>query len=191
MRTVLSTGIRPWASRCVCSWRSVGVSNRCVPMPLRLKTRCRHPGCGRAVRGAYCDEHAKLSHDPVRGRGSAARRGYDRQWEHVAEERRRLDCHLCQECLKQQRVTMSSTVDHIIPIYVRPDWRLEIENTQVLCNRCHAVKTKEDIRRYGGRTQRSLTRAHIINRENAMRLTVPPRMCSVAKNRPVGDSIKC
>jgi 5-methylcytosine-specific restriction enzyme A len=154
---------------------SVMTQNGMERMPLRLKTRCRYPGCGVAVRGTYCDAHSIDTRAMDRGRGSAAHRGYDAAWGRVANARRRLDCHLCQECLKKDRVTMSSTVDHIIPIYVRTDWRLEIENTQVLCHRCHSVKTKEDIRRYGGRTQRSLSRAHIINREQAMRLIVPPR----------------
>jgi 5-methylcytosine-specific restriction enzyme A len=144
-------------------------------MPLRLKTPCRHPGCGRAVRGGYCDEHQGAKRQFDRGRGSAAQRGYDRQWERVADERRRMDFHLCQECLKHDRLTTSSTVDHIVPIYVRPDWRLEIDNAQVLCHTCHAAKTREDLRMYGGRTQRSFTSEQANNRSIAMKLTCPPR----------------
>ena len=56
---------------------------------------------------------------------------------------------------------MSSIVDHIIPIDVRPDWRLEIDNTQVLCNRCHAIKTATTYDRYGAY---EVTREQIANR---------------------------
>ena len=144
-------------------------------MPLRLKARCRHPGCGRAVRGAYCDEHQSTRLISDRGRGSATQRGYDKHWERVALERRRLDCYLCQACIKNNRVTMANLVDHIVPIHVRPDWRLEIGNTQVLCNACHTTKTNEDIRMYGGRTQRQLTTEQARNWIAAKQLTNAPR----------------
>src|SRR5688572_25745120 len=99
-------------------------------MPLKLKTVCCYPGCGRAVRSRYCEVHARqAARQLTMRRGYAHQRGYDAHWERVASERRSLDGHLCQTCLKNNRVVMSSTVDHIVPIYVRPDWRLDIDNT--------------------------------------------------------------
>src|SRR5688572_26493154 len=98
-------------------------------MSLRLKTRCRYPGCGTATRGRYCDEHA--AQQPAASRGPAAVRDYDRYWDRVTSVCRTLDCYLCQECLKLDRHTVSSIVDHIVPIDVRSEWRLEIGNTQV------------------------------------------------------------
>jgi 5-methylcytosine-specific restriction endonuclease McrA len=102
-------------------------------------------------------------------RGSAAQRGYDRLWERVALLRRQMDCYLCQECHKRGVLTPSSIVDHIIPIDVRPDWRLEIGNTQVLCVGCHAVKTAEDKRRYGLRGTMNE------RRQAVLQLVRPPR----------------
>lgn len=144
-------------------------------MPLRLKTRCRYPGCGRAVRGTYCEEHQFTQRVKDRGRGTAKDRGYDSQWERVASVRRRLDCYLCQSCRKNQRTVASKIVDHIIPIHVRPDWRLEIGNTQVLCNACHTTKTNNDLRTYGGRDPGRLTVEQQANRETARRLENPSR----------------
>ena len=146
-------------------------------MPLRLKTRCRYPGCGRAVRGAYCEQHAGTKRRMDRGRGSAKERGYDRDWERVAEMRRGLDAYICRSCFdKTGRIIIAKLVDHIIPIHVRPDWRLEIDNTQVLCNGCHTAKTNEDLRLFGGRTQRTLTREQIRNIEAARALVEAPRV---------------
>jgi 5-methylcytosine-specific restriction protein A len=76
-------------------------------------------------------------------------RGYDRAWNKVAKQRRSADNWLCQPCLSEGRVTASNEVDHVIPIHVRPDWRLEFYNTQVICRCCHRRKTLDDARRYG------------------------------------------
>jgi 5-methylcytosine-specific restriction endonuclease McrA len=145
-------------------------------MPLRLKTRCRYPGCPRAVRGALCDEHrGTYAQRTDARRGTPAQRGYDATWAAVANVRRQRDAYLCQECLKHNRLTPSKTVDHIIPVHVRPDWRLVLANTQVICAPCHHHKTTEDTRRYGSSTQRQLTLAQQEQRRQAQQLTTAPR----------------
>ena len=136
-------------------------------MPQRLKTLCRYPGCGRTTRNRYCDQHASWSwRNADANRGTPAQRGYDAAWAKVAALRRRLDFGLCQDCQKQNYLTLSKIVDHILPIYVRPDWRLELGNTQVLCGPCHRRKTSDDIRKYGHRTGR-LTPEQATNRQRA------------------------
>jgi 5-methylcytosine-specific restriction protein A len=146
-------------------------------MPDRLKTRCRHPGCPATVRGQrFCDQHrGTASRWSDQRRGTAAERGYDHHWVRVAEERRRLDDHLCQPCLREHRLTPSATVDHIVPLHVRPDWRLEITNTQAICVGCHRMKTNADTRRYGSSTARVLRSDQREAREDAQRLPTPPR----------------
>lgn len=144
-------------------------------MPKRLLTRCAFRGCPRKTRERYCSEHAPQAAKLYdRRRGRADERGYDYAWQRIAKERRRLDACLCQRCLPE-RVTVSQLVDHIVPIHVRPDWRLEIGNTQVLCYDCHSVKTSEDMRRYGGRARKQLTPQQIAGREAAGLLGRPPR----------------
>jgi hypothetical protein len=60
-------------------------------MPLRLKTRCRFPGCPRAVRGAFCDAHnGTYAQRSDARRGTPAQRGCDAMWASVARVRRQL-----------------------------------------------------------------------------------------------------
>ena len=71
-------------------------------------------------------------------------------------------------------LTLSKIVDHIVPIYVRPDWRLELGNTQVLCDPCHKRKTSDDLRKYGHRNG-TPTPEQIANRQRAAAIEEPPR----------------
>jgi 5-methylcytosine-specific restriction protein A len=145
-------------------------------MPSVLKKRCAFRGCPKTTRQRYCDEHLPLARKVWdRSRGTTTERGYDGAWKQVAEQRRQLDCGLCQHCLPTGRVVPSQLVDHILPIHVRPDWRLEIGNTQVLCFDCHTVKTSEDMQRYGGRVKKNLTSDQILNRYAAQQMARPPR----------------
>ena len=108
-------------------------------------------------------------------RGTPAQRGYDRDWMRVARERREADSWLCQPCLSEGRITASNEVDHIIPIHVRPDWRLEFGNTQVICRCCHRCKTLDDARRYGSSESLVINQDQRCARDEAMRIAIPPR----------------
>ncbi len=108
-------------------------------------------------------------------RGTPAQRGYDRDWMRVARERREADSWLCQPCLGEGRITASNEVDHIIPIHVRPDWRLEIGNTQVICRCCHRRKTLDDALRYGSSESHHIAQDQLCARDEAMRMELPPR----------------
>jgi 5-methylcytosine-specific restriction endonuclease McrA len=57
----------------------------------------------------------------------------------------------CQACEAETgRIEVEALiVDHVIPVHVRPNLRLVIENTQTLCRPHHAKKTERDIERYG------------------------------------------
>ena len=157
-------------------FRPSEIQSKGFSMPLRLRTRCRHPGCPRLTRDRFCEEHrgSYMRASDAR-RGSAPERGYDRAWNDVAETRRRLDFELCQPCREEDRLTPSRIVDHIIPIHVRPDWRLVIGNTRVICSPCHRSKTEEDNTRYGSSTQQRLTSEQLENRRRALEMNEPPR----------------
>src|SRR5579859_6801762 len=145
-------------------------------MPLRLKTRCRYPGCPKTCRGPFCDAHkATYTRRSDDRRGTPAERGYDATWAAVAQIRRDRDAYLCQECVKSEVLTTSKIVDHIIPVHVRPDWRLVLGNTQVLCALHHQQKTTEDTRTYGSSTDTNLTHQQQENRMRAQHQRDPPR----------------
>ena len=154
-------------------------------MPNRMLKRCGIRGCANTTRDRYCEEHAAFAMKLTdRRRKSAPERGYDGAWQKVAEQRRELDCELCQMCLAEDRITAANTVDHIIPLHVRPDWRLEIGNTQVLCRRCHAVKTAEDVSRYGGPARIALNAPQRALRAWARSLIRAPRDGETGGGRP-------
>lgn len=145
-------------------------------MPNQLKHRCGMRGCPQTTRHRYCDEHRPLAQRLLdKRRGLPAERGYDRAWKQIALARRRLDFYLCQDCLAHDMVVSSNLVDHIVPIHVRPDWRLEIDNTQVLCTACHGRKSGQDLVRFGGRGPVALNNLQRRNRAEVQRLAAPPR----------------
>ena len=73
-------------------------------------------------------------------RGGADARGYDARWR--AARKRFLSRHpLCEECMKENKLTPATVVDHIIPH--RGDKKLfwDESNWQSLCKSCHDKKT--------------------------------------------------
>ena len=129
-------------------------------MVCKPKRPCGRPGCRNLTTERYCEEHQHLQEEQERAR----HRHYDTHqrdkraaafyksvaWRRLREQALMRNHGLCQECLKVQRITPATEVDHVIPIKVRWDLRLHLNNLQALCHRCHMRKTAEDKKRYGG-----------------------------------------
>lgn len=116
-------------------------------MPQKPKKPCAYPGCPNLATGRYCEEHQAEAEKQK----AEANRFYDkyqrdkraelfyksRAW--VAARRRALmrDNYLCQECLKQRRITRADIVHHKIEL--KEDWskRLRLDNLVSLCAECH------------------------------------------------------
>lgn len=74
-------------------------------------------------------------------RGSAASRGYDRNWQKVRAIK--LDqCPLCEcdRCKAMGRVKAANTVHHIQPVSTHPHLRLVMSNLKSMTYHCHEVE---------------------------------------------------
>lgn len=110
-------------------------------MPMRPKRPCRYPGCKNLSDGSYCEEHRKKVESVLeKRRGNARERGYTTAWDKARSVYLR-DHPLCEECLRNGRITPATVVDHIIPH--RGDRKLfwDQTNWQVMCKACHDHKT--------------------------------------------------
>ncbi len=106
-------------------------------MAVKPKRPCNYPGCGALVDYGYCDKHKKKK--DLR-RGSAASRGYDRDWQRYRE--RYLKEHpLCVICEKEGKVTPSTVIDHIKDHKGNKELFWNPGNHQPLCKMHHDRKT--------------------------------------------------
>ena len=73
---------------------------------------------------------------------SRHKRGYNSQWDRIRVQALKRDCYLCQECMRQGRVTPARDVDHIIP--KAKGGTDDLTNLQSLCVPHHQEKTAKD-----------------------------------------------
>ena len=98
---------------------------------------CAEAGCRNLTRDTYCEDHQHLKRD---FRASAYKRGYDARWKRYRKAF--LSNHpLCEECLRNDKVTLSTVVDHIIPHKGSKMLFWAEHNHQALCETCHNKKT--------------------------------------------------
>jgi 5-methylcytosine-specific restriction endonuclease McrA len=55
---------------------------------------------------------------------------------------------LCRHCFDLDIIKFADVLDHIEPVRVNPDRKLDETNIQPLCNSHHAKKTREDYEKY-------------------------------------------
>ena len=79
-------------------------------------------------------------------REQSQKRGYDSTWRALSKQVR-MEEPLCRHCLRDGRVTAATLVDHIVPLSLSPELRLDRGNLQALCASCHARKTQADLKK--------------------------------------------
>jgi 5-methylcytosine-specific restriction protein A len=112
-------------------------------MPIQSKRECPHPGCRTLTRGGTCEKH-KVA--PWQGaqrapdtRGNASSRGYDYQWQRLRDVyiRNNPVCEIQTHCSNGPAIE----VDHIRELS-QGGARLDQDNLQSTCRRCHWHKTQ-------------------------------------------------
>tara|TARA_R100000655_G_scaffold71369_3_gene109780 strand:+ start:9422 stop:9820 length:399 start_codon:yes stop_codon:yes gene_type:complete len=123
-------------------------------MPRSISTYCLN-GCKvLSVKGTHlckrCNEQREIRKAKAKNKrekertlkeGTVAQRGYDYHWSKVSKLVRRNEpiCRMCKSALAEM-------VDHIKPLKEKGE-RLDLDNLQPLCNKCHAIKTRKDYER--------------------------------------------
>ena len=119
---------------------------RCT-MPAKPKRPCAKPGCFKLVEAGYCAKHKQ---DDKKQRAEAARH-YDiylrdqksklfyksRAWQAARQRVLTRYNYLCQDCLRENRITQADTVHHRVEISKVWSKRLDMDNLVSLCASCH------------------------------------------------------
>ena len=122
-------------------------------MPYQNKTPCNYPRCSELIGPgkSYCPAHKK---ETARQKNKQRKRDPNiaRFYSSGAWQKTRkiyiTNNPLCRRCLNKDIVRKSDVVDHIIPIKIDWNKRLDQDNLQSLCNSCHASKSEEDRQKY-------------------------------------------
>ncbi len=108
---------------------------------------CNKHGCPNLTSNSYCDEHLyiKVQKDMQRAkrydqykRDQRSKSFYDSTlWKKVRDSVMRRDLGLCQQCKREDKITLPDVVHHIVEVKV--DWskRLDKNNLETLCHACH------------------------------------------------------
>ncbi|MBT2600957.1 MULTISPECIES: HNH endonuclease signature motif containing protein [unclassified Oceanobacillus] len=104
---------------------------------------CREINCNILTRETWCESHKKNAQETTRNYNRYNRDDNTEGLYHSGEWRRLRqlalirDNYLCQRCLKNKKRSKAQVVHHIIE--VKDDWskRLELDNLESLCHRCH------------------------------------------------------
>src|SRR6056297_495423 len=114
-------------------------------MPKRLKKPCSFPGCPVLVEPgiSYCENHSKKVNSSrnklydEKHRDLKAKKFYSSSAWHRARKYKLAQDPLCEYCSENERTTIATEVDHIIPLKI--DWsrRLDFNNMKSTCHRCH------------------------------------------------------
>lgn len=127
-------------------------------MAQRRMIECKHKGCISLTRSecGYCDEHLEEYQENEKQRKKQTNRFYNKnrdkvlykfyqsnQWKSVRLAALIRDNYLCQDCIKEKKITEAQHVHHIEEVKDNWDRRYDIENVVSLCPPCHN-------RRHGG-----------------------------------------
>lgn len=113
--------------------------------------KCNKVNCNNLIKfnESYCDEHKEIKNEYKRNydsfryeRDFIYRKFYrSKEWKDARHSSMLRHDWLCQECLRKGLYTKADVVDHIIELRDDFDKRLDIDNLEPLCHKCHNIKT--------------------------------------------------
>ena len=112
-------------------------------MPYKPKRPCSHPGCPELTEARFCDKHARqeAARYEKYDRDPRSKKRYGRAWKRIRD--RYVEAHpLCEECMKQGRMTQATEVHHILPL--SRGGTHDEANLMALCTPCHSAITARD-----------------------------------------------
>jgi 5-methylcytosine-specific restriction protein A len=115
-------------------------------MPKKPKRPCSYPGCPALTDGRFCEKHTKQEAQRYEkyDRDPAVRKRYGRAWKRIRD--RYIVAHpLCEQCIKEGRMTKAQEVHHILPL--TKGGTHDEKNLMALCTSCHSKITATE----GGR----------------------------------------
>lgn len=116
-------------------------------MPAKSLKPCSKGGCNALTRERYCGDHLVVEEAQAREsnkqydskkRDKCSQEFYrSKAWKELRNLAFNRDKGLCQSCLKQEHYRTADVVHHIIEI--KSDWekRLELNNLESICHKCH------------------------------------------------------
>lgn len=116
---------------------------------------CNKPRCPNLTREGYCEQHKTTKadnnqyYDKYQRNKKHDRFYHSASWIKCRDYIKIRDNGLCQHCKNEKRIAVGVLVDHIIPLSMDWNKRLDEDNLQLLCTSCHNKKTNEDIQKYG------------------------------------------
>ena len=105
-------------------------------MPRKPLKPCRYPGCPKLTSGLYCEDHQGIMDRNYNQytRSANHNKKYGRAWKRIRD--RYAAAHpLCEQCLKEGRLTPVEEVHHILPI--SQGGTHDASNLMSLCQSCH------------------------------------------------------
>lgn len=117
-------------------------------MPLRPLKQCKK--CSNLTRdiSGYCDEHKHLAGEVHKEykklRNDKKEQAFynSKSWIKAREIALARDYGLCQDCLREGKVTIADMVHHKVEVKSNWEIRLELDNLISLCNSCHQKEHK-------------------------------------------------
>lgn len=122
-------------------------------MAKRRTMECKHFGCFKLTDSAsgYCEEHKEEAEEKEKERRKRIIKYsndkfnqfyWTKAWKDKREYILCRDNYLCQDCLKNKKITIATEVHHIIKLRLAWSKRLDNNNLISLCHECHRKRDR-------------------------------------------------